>query len=66
MWLKDSKEFNSSKKLTRRDGGVYQLKTMNKFGFAIATVTVTVGCKFKLIFESVFRRHAMSKTLTVD
>ncbi|KAK6468929.1 titin-like, partial [Huso huso] len=42
LWLKDSKEFNSFKKLTRRDGGVYQLKAMNKFGSATATVTVTV------------------------
>ncbi|KAK1153994.1 titin-like, partial [Acipenser oxyrinchus oxyrinchus] len=43
VWLKDSKEFDSSKILTRTDGGVYQLKTMNKYGFATATVTVTVG-----------------------
>ncbi|KAK1153755.1 intercellular adhesion molecule 5-like isoform X1 [Acipenser oxyrinchus oxyrinchus] len=45
VWLKDSKEFDSSKILTRTDGGVYQLKTMNKYGFATATVTVTVGYK---------------------
>ncbi|XP_058864108.1 intercellular adhesion molecule 5-like [Acipenser ruthenus] len=43
VWLKDSKEFDSSKILTRTDGGVYQLKTMNNYGSAVATVTVTVG-----------------------
>ncbi|XP_041099587.1 intercellular adhesion molecule 1-like [Polyodon spathula] len=43
VWLKDSKEFDSSKILMRGDGGVYQLKTVNKLGSATATVTVTVG-----------------------